>query len=143
MITAFSKVVGAVIAALNAGTPVCDTIYRARPNVIPDQTSEAVNVQWESALPQRGAIHGAPVDWNTRLSVECFARGVGESGDVIVDPLLGAVYARLAQDGTLGGIVGDLECIGVEAENTSEGKKTGWVRLTYIAQHRTDNLTVT
>jgi hypothetical protein len=142
MITAFSKVVTAVIAALSAAPAVCDVIYRARPSVVPDQTDAAVSVQWESALPNRGAMHGAPVDWSTRVTVECFARGTQESGDLLVDPLLSAVYARLAEDSTLGQLVSDLECIGVEAENTSDGKKTGWVRLTYLAQHRTDNLNV-
>jgi hypothetical protein len=145
VITAFSRVVTAIVGALQAEPPVCDAeaIYRARPNVIPDQVGQAINVQWENALPSNGAINGAPVDWSTRISVECFARGTSDSGDLLVDPLLEAVYARLAQDSTLGGLVDQLECVGLEAENTSEGKKTGWVRLTYIAHHRTANLTVT
>ena len=142
MSTAFAKVVTAVMAMLQAAPAVCDTIYRARPNVVPDQTSRAVNVQWENALPNNGAIGGAPVDWATRLSVECFARGMSESGDLEVDPLLESVYERLAADSTLGGVVAHLECVGLEAENTSEGKKTGWVRLTYIAHHRTNNLSL-
>ena len=142
MSTAFAKVVSAVLVALQAAPAVCDTVYRARPNVVPEQASQAINVQWENALPNRGAMRGSPVDWATRLSVECFARGMSESGDLEVDPLLEAVYARLEQDSTLGGLVADLECAGLEAENTSEGKKTGWVRLTYIVHHRTDNMSL-
>jgi hypothetical protein len=142
--TAFAKAVSAVIAALKAEPPVCDidAIYRARSNDIPDQVSEAINVKWETALPNNGAIRNAPVDWAPPIIVECFARGVGESGDLIVDPLLEAVYARLARDSTLGGVVDHLECVGLEAENVSEGKKIGWVRITYIAHFRTDNLTL-
>jgi hypothetical protein len=142
MSTAFSAVVSAIMATLSAAPAVCDTIYRARPSVVPDQTDRAVNVQFEGALPNRGAMNGAPVDWTTKISVECFARSTVDAGDVAVDPLLAAVYARLAQDTTLGGLVDDFDGPGIEAENTSEGKKTGWVRLTYLVQHRTSNLTL-
>jgi hypothetical protein len=140
--TAFSSIVSAVREALLADPPVCQTIYRARPLILPDQVDQAVNVQWESGLPNLGAIRGAPVDWMTRVTVECYARSVQESGDVAVDPLLAAVYERLGQDTTLGGLIADLNIAGIEAENTAEGKKTGWVRLTYIAEHRTENGTL-
>lgn len=141
MSTAFSKVVSAVIAALSAQPPVCKgtAIYRARAVEVPAQDSEAVSVQWEQTVPQAGTIAGAPIDWETRITVECFARSVSETGDVAVDPLLERVYERLAADPTLGGMLYDLVIAGIEAENTVEGKKTGWIRLTYIAQHRTNN----
>jgi hypothetical protein len=142
VITAFSKIVGAVIDALEAAPPVCGTIWRARPNIMPDQVDSAVNVQWEGGLPNMGGISGAPIDWMTKVTVECYARSVKDSGDVAVDPLLVAVYERLGQDTTLGGLIADLNIAGIEAENTAEGKKTGWVRLTYIAQHRTENGTL-
>jgi hypothetical protein len=137
--TAFSGIVGAVMEALQADPPVCPTIYRARPSIVPEQLEQVVNVQWEQGLAGMASIRGAPIDWTTKLSVECFARSVQDSGDVAVDPLLAAVFERLALDPTLGGLVADLVVAGIEAENTSEGKKTGWVRLTYIAQHRTEN----
>lgn len=141
-VTAFAKVVSAIVAALQAAPAVCETIYRARPTAVPDQTEQAINVAFQGALPNRGAIKGAPVDWNTRITVELFARSFNESGDVAVDPLLAAVYKRLAIDTTLGGVIDDLEGPGIEAENLAEAQKTGWLRLTYIAQHRTSNLTL-
>ena len=137
MSTAFSKVVTAVIAQLAMQPPVCKSINRARTYVFPEQETEAVSVQFEQALPQRGTIAGAPIDWSTRITVECYARSVMESGDLAVDPLLERVVARLAVNPSLGGMVSDLELIGVEAENTADGKKTGWVRLIYSADHRT------
>lgn len=140
MSTAFSKVVSAVMAALLAQPRICKGVYRARTLVIAEQDDEAVTVQWEQAMPAAATIAGAPIDWTTRLTVECFARSVKDSGDMAVDPLLERVYERLAADPTLGGMVDDLVIAGIEAENTTEGKKTGWVRLTYIAVHRTDNL---
>jgi hypothetical protein len=140
--TAFFKVVSAVVATLLAQPRVCTAIYRARTMVVSEQDDEAVTVQWEQAMPSGATISGAPIDWTTRITVECFARSVRDSGDMAVDPLLERVYERLAADPTLGGIVGDLVIAGVEAENSTEGKKTGWVRLTYIAEHRTDNLLI-
>ncbi len=140
MSTSFSKVTSAVMAMLAASPAVCRAVYRARSGVIPDKDDEAVTVQWEQGLPRPGVIAGAPIDWQTRITVECYARSTTETGDVAVDPLLEKVYERLAANPTLGGMVDDLVIAGIEAENTAEGKKTGWVRLTYIAEHRTDNL---
>lgn len=139
MSTAFFNVVSAVKAQLEAAPAVCKSIHRARTYVFPDQETEAVSVQFEQALPAQGAIAGAPIDWTTRITVECYARSVTESGDVAVDPLLQRVAERLSSDPSLGGLVSDLELVGIEAENTAEGKKTGWVRLTYKADHRTYN----
>lgn len=142
MSTAFSKVVSAVVATLSANPAVCKNIYRARATAIPDKDDEAVSVQWEQGLPRAGTIGGAPIDWQTRVSVDCYASsfGVSVTGDVAVDPLLEKVYERLAADPTLGGMTDDFVIVGVEAENTADGKKTGWVRLTYVAEHRTQNL---
>ena len=142
MTTAFSGVVAAVINKLSEDPPVCEAIYRARSNAIPETLDLAISVQFDQSLPNRGVMHGSPIDWSTRVTVECFARSVIETGDLAVDPLLEAVFARLSADATLGGVVGDFAIAGVEAENTSDGKKTGWVRITYIAEHRTSNSTL-
>lgn len=141
MSTAFSAITGAIMVALQANPPVCDQVYRARPNAIAEQVERAVTVQWDQALAAAGVIRNAPIDWTTKVSVECFARSgkAGDTGDQVVDPLLDAVFSRLAEDTTLGGLVADLYVAGIEAENSTEGKKTGWVRLTYIVQHRTEN----
>lgn len=144
MSTAFSAIVAAVISKLAEAPPVCDVkaIYRARSNAIPDQDVQAISVQFERSQPEVAAIALAPTDWRSVITVECFARSITGSGDLAVDPLMEAVFARLAEDPTLGGLVGDLAIAGVEAENTAEGKKTGWARLTYVADHRTNNSTL-
>lgn len=139
MTTVFAQLVTAIIAALEAQPPVCKAIYRARSMAIPDQDKQAISVQWDQSVASPGAIAGAPVDWATRVTVECYAEAYRESGDLAVDPLLLAVYERLAADSTLGGKVDDLRVLGVEAETTTDGKKTGWVRITYTADHRTYN----
>lgn len=142
MATAFSNIVSAIIQALEASPAVCPKVYRARPSVVPESVDQAVNVQWEQGIAGLTAIRGAPIDWTTKVTIECYARSMTESGDVAVDPLMAAVFERLGQDATLGGLIGDLTIAGIEAENTVEGKRTGWVRLTYIADHRTDNGTL-
>jgi len=139
MPTAFAQIVSAIIDALKAAPAVCPLIDRARSTQIPEQADKAVSVQWDSAQPEAGTISGAPMDWQTRITVEVFASSVKESGDLVVDPLLSAVAQRLGQNTTLDGLVADLRIAGLEAENDSKGKKTGWVRLTYIADHRTSN----
>lgn len=128
-----------MMATLAAQPVICKSIYRARTLMIPDQDEQAIAVQWDRAKPDTVTIAGAPIDWTTQVTVECFARSARESGDLAVDPLLELVFERLAADSTLGGMVDDFVIAGVEAENSSEGKKTGWVRLTYIAIHRTSN----
>jgi len=144
MRTSFSKVVTAVIAALSASPPVCKAIYRARQAAIPTQDEQAIVVQWEQAMPAGGTLQGAPIDWTTRLTVECYARSndPNDNGDQAVDPLLASVYERLAADATLGGIVSDLTVAGVQVETAVDGNKTGWVRIVYTAEHRTYNNTL-
>lgn len=142
MSTAFAQIVTAIIGALSASPAVCATIYRARPIDVPQQVEQAINVQWDAATADDGVIAGAPIDWASRVSVECFARSVSESGDLAVDPLLAATFERLAQDSTLSGLVGNLRVVGMEAENAAEARKTGWVRITYLADHRTSNATL-
>jgi hypothetical protein len=137
--TSFANIVTAIIAALQAQPPVCDLIDRARATVVPDQVSKAVSVQWEKTVPAAFTISNQPMDWQTQITIECLARSIKDPGDLAVDPLLRDVVARLALDPTLNDTLADLRIAGIEAENTNEGKKTGWVRLTYIAEHRTYN----
>lgn len=142
MSTAFSKVVSAVMAVMLAQPRICKGVYRARALAVGSQDDEAITVQCEHAIPAAATISGAPIDWSTRITVECFARSVKDSGDLAVDPLLERVFERLAADSTLGGMVDDFVIAGIEFENSEDGKKTGWVRLTYIAVHRTSNLLI-
>lgn len=142
MKTAFAEIVSAIIAALKASPAVCPLIDRARATVVPSQAEQAVSVEWAKSTPNTATIYGGPRDWETLITVECLARSVKDPGDLAVDPLLAAVAERLDSNTTLGGLVGDLRLVGLEAENDAEGKKTGWVRLTYIAEHRTTNSTL-
>lgn len=140
--TAFAAIVTAILNRLGGDAPVCENLFRARRSVVPEACQQAVNVQFEGALPAPAAIAGAPVDWQSKVTVDCYSVAVRESGDAAVDPLFQAVYERLASDPTLAGLVGDIGVPTIEAENSEEGRKTGWIRLTYFVQHRTSNDTL-
>jgi hypothetical protein len=142
MNSAFLDITGAVVSRLQQDPAIADVVYRARDKQVPEGVATALNVQMDGAIPARGTIHGAPIDWTTRVSIECYARGTSGAPDQLVDPLLLGVYGRLAQDTTLGGLVDDIGEPMLEAEYSSEGKKTGWIRMTYVIQHRTENLTL-
>ena len=142
MATAFYGITSAIIAALQITPAIADTIYRARDRQVPEQDDSAINVQYEGGIPSPGAILGAPVDWTSKFSIECFARTTSGSADLAVDPLIEGVYARLAADTTLGGLVDDICVPMIEADYSTEGKKTGWVRMTYAILHRTQNLSL-
>lgn len=142
MITSFSGIVGAVVELLRSAPAVSPNIYRARDRPIPKQNETAVNVQWDGAMPNAAGLKNTPVDWQTRVSIECYARSTEIGGDEAVDPLLLAVYARMASAPTLGGTVFDTGVPALEVECGADGEKTGWVRMTYIVRHRTKNSTV-
>lgn len=141
-VTAFYAITTALIAVLQTNPPVSPNIYRARDRQVPEQDDSAIVVQYEGGTPTLGAIRGAPVDWLSKFTVECFARSSSDTADLAVDPLLLGVYGRIAADTTLGGLVDDIGAPMIEAEYSTEGKKTGWVRMTYAISHRTQNLTL-
>jgi len=142
MATVFSVITDAFEAALLAAPAVvpAEAIFRARERAVPGAMNQAVNIQWALGDPEPGAIHGAPVDWKTTVVVECYACSTNESGERAVDPLLERVYERLAADTTLGGLVDDVGVPRLAAEFGAEGKKTGWVQMTYLVMHQTSNL---
>lgn len=141
--SAFSNITRILKLVLEADPPIADAIYRARSRVVPQSINRAISVQFDGAIPQSGAINGAPIDWTSRFSIECFARAAAsEDNDEAVDPLLKAVYERLAADTTLGGLVADVGVPLIEAEYTAEGERTGWVRMTYPIEHRTEQSTL-
>lgn len=141
-ITAFARITGALIALLEADPPLSQQIFRARDRQLAEDYPDAINVQFDFATPFSGAIHGAPVDWDSKFTIECYARTSSTSADLAVDPLVLQVYQRIAADTTLGGLVADIGAPTIEAEYTAEQQRTGWVRMSYPVMHRTNNLTL-
>jgi hypothetical protein len=140
--TVFIDIVSAIIELLNSGTPISPMITRARDKAIPETAANALNVQFDAAQPAPSVLSGAPVDWTSRIIIDCYARSTSTSGDLAVDPLLSGVYARMAADTTLSGKVSNIGVPQIETEYDSQGQKTGWIRMTYLIEHRTTNLTL-
>jgi hypothetical protein len=142
MPTSFYSITSHLMALFAQAPAVSANIYRARDRNIPAENLTALNVQFDGASPMSMAIKGAPIDWMSKFSIDCYAKSKSVEGDEAVDPLLSAVFARIAADTTLGGLVVDVGVPFVETEYSAEGFRTGWVRLTYPVQHRTQNSTL-
>lgn len=142
MTTAFSKIVDAFVSVLSEPVAVSTSISRARTSAISEDETTAINVQWEGSKPAKSTIAGAPIDWLSRVVVECYARSDAQTGDAAVDPLFQAVYARLASNRTLDGLVDDIGDPMIEPGFDAQETKMGGVRLTYLVEHSTLNLTV-
>jgi len=142
MPTSFYKITSHLMALLGEAPAVSSNIYRARDRNIPADNLTALNIQFEGASPMAIAINGAPIDWMSKFSVDCYAKSKSVDGDEAVDPLLAEVFKRVAGDTTLGGLVADVGAPFIETDYGAEGFRTGWVRLTYPVQHRTRNSTL-
>lgn len=141
--TAFASIVGAIVTALAAPTAVSAQIHRARIRPAAADWSTMVAVRPLDAMLERFAVQGAPMNVDTRIAVECYARAsASQSPDVAVDALLAAVYARLAADNTLGGLVSDLVPSTLDYDFDADGEATACATLTYTAVHRVQNATL-
>lgn len=142
MPTSFAEITTALVELFSAAPAISPNIYRARDRAISKGALTALNIQWDGAMPTPGVIKGAPVDWDSRFTIECYARTTTETPDIAVDPLLLEVYSRVAADTTLGGRVDYVGEPLLEAEFSAEGERTGWVRMTYLIKHQTENSTL-
>jgi hypothetical protein len=140
--TAFLDITAAVVAILNAAPAVSETILQANDRHVPESKVNALNVYHAGSKPEDGAIYGAPIDWTTGIVIECYAKTSTETSDVAVDPLIKAVYGRLASDRTLGGLVEDIGVPTIQMDYDSKGQRTGWAVMKYPVEHRTSNNTL-
>ena len=132
MTTIISTAVGAIVAALTAGTPVASQVARVR--LRPLQSEAAVS----SLSPD------LPVSWTSAISVECYARtSAATTPDVAVDSLVEAVYARLLADPTLGGVVISLQPQSMSWDFDADGEQTACATLVFHALQRTAGATFT
>ena len=104
-----------------------------------DDVQEAVNVFFDGAAPELIAIMGAPLDWKSRIVVDCFARSKTLSGAKAVGALMKRVFERLASDITLGHQEWYIGYPSIEQDTEAQGQRAGMMRLTYLVEHRTMN----
>ena len=143
MSTIFAGIVSAMVSALSAAPAVSAQIFRARLRPLAQQHTTAVVVRVQESQAERAAMHGAPVDFTTTIAVECYARSATTSADLAADDLLAAVYAKLAADSTLAGLVGDLYPTAINYDFDADGEQTACVTLFYTVVHRAANLIIT
>lgn len=137
--TAFANIPAAMVTALQAAPAVCAQVHRERVRPGAADWPELVVVRMQSAELEPLVIRGAPFNVDSRVRVELVARAAGGlSAEAALDALLGRVYARLAQDTTLGGLVGDLTPEGLSYEYDAAADPVGSVVITYRAVHQVD-----
>lgn len=141
--TAFAAIPAAFVAALTGGAAVAPLVEHARRRPLPDDKATGVTVSVLRADGELFAILNGPTDWTTQVLVECYARDqAGLSADAGADALVAAVYARLAADKTLGGLVGDINLTSVEFDYDAAAVNTACIVLTYSVLHRTSHQTL-
>lgn len=143
MSTVISQVVGAMVTALGTATPVSANIYRTRMRPIAAEKADAVVVRPVGSQIERMAINGAPMNLQTQVAVECYARaGTATAPDAAVDALLAAVYAKLQADTTLAGLVQDLFISRVDYAFDVDEQGTACATVTCDITHRASNLSL-
>lgn len=141
MTTAFGTIVAAIKTALEASPAVSAQVDRARLRPVPESQETAVSIRLESAAADRFAILNGPTDWDTTILIECYARSAGatQTADEAVDALLGSVWAKLAADTSLGGLVMDLNPVSLEYDFDGKADDMACVTLGLRVLHRTNN----
>lgn len=140
--TVYAQIVGAIVTALQAGPAVSANVWRARTRPVGEQFTDAVVVRPLGSEFERFAIAGAPMNADTRIAIECYARSSTATPDAAVDALMGAAYARLMADPTLGGLVSAVLIENLSYEFDEEAQRMACVTFTLLVQHRTQALTL-
>lgn len=138
--TAHRAVRDALVALLEAAPALADGGVKAnRRRPMAAQHTAQVFVFLEDALPTLGGILGAPIDWATRLRVECVARSTpgGTTAEDAADDLARAVFARVQQDITLGGLCMDCVPQGMVWTEDEVDAQLAACQLMFQAMHRT------
>lgn len=138
MSTVFASVVGAMVSALNAATPVSAQVLRSRVRTIPKEWANCVVVRPLQAELEQGVGQGVAGIWATSVQVECYVRSTaGTAPDLAVDVLLEAVNNRLALDRSLGGLVGSVNLLAINYDFDVDGESTACATLTFTVRHAT------
>ena len=137
--TAFNTIVAAIKTKLEQAPAVSTQVYRARLKPVAAQFSDAVVIRIQGGTSERFAVLGGPTDWDTAIEIECYARSATLTPDEAVDALLGKVWARLAADTTLGGLVMLLHQADVNFDFSGAADDMACATLTLKVMHRTTN----
>ena len=140
--TVYAQIIGAMVTALQQAPAVSANVFRARTRPVAEQATDAVVVRPLTSDFEYFAVRGAPMNADTRVAVECYARSSTLTPDAAVDTLMGAAYARLMADPTLGGLVSDVLIEALNYDFDEEAQRMACVTFTLLVRHRTAALTL-
>ena len=134
--TAISTAVAAVVAKLQDSPAVSGQIERVRLRPWKASVDTAIVVRpIRSDVLDPQLLGGGAYAWDTAIAVECYARAsAGTSPDAAVDSLLGAAYARLMADQTLGGAVRSIEPVNVSYDFDIDDQATACAVIQFVAR---------
>jgi hypothetical protein len=137
---AHQQLMDALMASLSASPAVAGgNIHRHRTRPVADGVAQSVSLRVLSSTPQPLVGMHAPIDWITRIGVECVGRAAADStADQAAGPVLQAVHGRLCSDAALAGAGFDLMPwpeLSWDQEDLDE--RIGAVIAIYTVRHRT------
>lgn len=107
MTTAFKTVQDALVALMQTPAIGEGNVNTGRARPLPAEQADDINVSVESINGQQFAIGGGPVNWTVVYGLEIRARGSSTTdGMAAIDPLLEALYARIASAQPPAGVMG-------------------------------------
>lgn len=131
----------AVAALLTADTPLAGgRVFQNRAYDLAEGIADQVHVNFAGSEPERVAIKGAPISWETELEIVVKARAQGGiTADDAADALWVEIYARVMAAQALGGLAAGLDPGAVDIDSAEAD--TGVCRLNWrlTVLHDTDN----
>lgn len=136
--TAFSGIIGAVVALLAQAPAVAASVDRVKLRPVSEAKATAVTVRPVNSQCEVGIGYGTGIKWESTFAVECYGKGnTTTAPDLIVDPVLAGTFERLASDPTLGGRVSRITPEGVNWEFDVDGQATACATLFFKVAHAT------
>lgn len=144
--TALDAVVSAVLAKLRAQPVLAGgRVYEdGDVDQIPEGDDAAIVVGLDDARPEPIVLSGAPLQWQTVVRIECFARRNPRASDgaLPATALHAAAHARLMADPTLGGIANGMELVRLASDREIAATRAGVLVGFYAIHHRSTHDTL-
>lgn len=144
MTTAHAGLCAAIVTLLQTAPAVSDHIVTADTRPVPEQAASKIIVKPAEAEGDMYAALNGPINWDTTVELELYARSSTVDPLSAVDALLQAAWARLFTDPTLGGLIqGWRAQTRLAWDMAQDAQRMACVRLTLTAMHRTSSGVIT
>lgn len=104
----------AKMSALNPALGVSTNVYRSRVIPFMKSASPAVTVEFVTDTVLDSSLPAPYLDWVLLVRVGVYVRGY--DSDILADPISQAVYLKMVEDLSLGGLTMDIQPVGVKNE---------------------------